>query len=87
MARQYKTGLIITGDASGGIRAVRATEKELGQLNQRFEGGSRRARTFAKESGGVSREMQVLRRMAAPVGAALAGMFAGRALQQQIDFG
>lgn len=86
MARQYKTGLIITGDASGGIKAVRATEKELGQLNQRFDQGGKRAKRFARQTSGVSREMQVLRRMAAPVGAALAGMFAANSLRNQINF-
>lgn len=86
MARQYKTGLIITGDASGGIKAVRATEKELGQLNKGFDRGSKRAKKFAENSGGVSREMAVLRRAAAPVAATIAGLFAANNLRNQIDF-
>jgi len=86
MARQYKTGLIITGDAKGGIRAINATEKELGQLNQGFGRGARRSRQFARSTGGVSRELQVLRRAAAPVAAAVAGLFAVSSLRQQVDF-
>lgn len=86
MAKQYKTGLIITGDASGGIRAVKATEQELGKLNKGFDRGSQRARTFARESGGVSKEMAVLRRTAAPLAGVLAGMFAVNTLRGQIDF-
>ena len=29
MSRTYKTGLLITGDAKGGVRAVQMTAKEL----------------------------------------------------------
>ena len=86
MARQYKTGLIITGDASGGIRAIQATDQELGKLNQGFDRGSARSKAFGRDVGSTSRELQLLRRAAAPVGAMLAGMFAARSLQNQIQF-
>lgn len=46
MAQNYKAGLIITGDASGGIRAIKATEGELSKLNQGFGRGSRDSRRF-----------------------------------------
>ncbi|SES12617.1 Tail length tape measure protein [Vreelandella subterranea] len=86
MARQYKTGLIITGDASGGIRAIRSTDEELGKLNKAFNRGTRRSKQFRQSVNGTSRELQVLRRAAAPVAAALAGVFAANSLRGQIDF-
>lgn len=76
MARQYKTGLIITGDASGGIKAIQATEKELGQLNKGFERGSRRAKTFGHNANKTGRELEFLRNTAMSVGTAIAGAFA-----------
>lgn len=50
MAQNYKAGLIITGDASGGIRAIKATEDELGKLNQGFARGSRDSRRFGSDA-------------------------------------
>lgn len=76
MARQYKTGLIITGDASGGIKAIQATEKELGQLNKGFERGSRRAKQFGRDTNETGRELEFLRNTAMSVGTAVAGAFA-----------
>ncbi|WP_016854796.1 hypothetical protein [Halomonas smyrnensis] len=97
MARQYRTGLIITGDASGGIKAIQATENELDQLNQGFERGGKRAKRFGQDAdragrqlgsvtdaaGDTSRELDVLRGAAVSVGAALAGAFAVNNLAAQ----
>lgn len=33
MTRTYKTGLLITGDAKGGVRAVQMTQRELDKLD------------------------------------------------------
>jgi len=87
MAQTYKTGLIITGDASGGIRAIKATEDELGKLNQRFDRGSRRSRQFNQDVNATSQGLAVLRRAAAPIAGAIAGMFAANSLQNQINWG
>lgn len=87
MAQTYKTGLIITGDASGGIRAIKATEDELGKLNQGFDRGGRRSKQFTQNINGTSRELQVLRRAAAPIAGVIAGMFAANSLQNQINWG
>ena len=83
MARQYKTGLIITGDASGGIKAVRATEKELGQLNQRFDRGTQRARAFREESDNAGTSLGVVRNMAVAAGGAIATAFAAQNIAGQ----
>ena len=87
MAQQYKTGLIITGDASGGIRAIRATDEQLARLNQGFDQGSRRSRQFNQDVNATSQGLTVLKRAAAPIAGAIAGMFAANALQNQIDWG
>ena len=87
MAKQYKTGLIITGDASGGIRAIKATDNELGKLNQGFDQGSRRSRQFNQDVNATSQGLTVLKRAAAPIAGAIAGMFAANTLQNQIDWG
>lgn len=50
MAQNYKTGLIITGDASGGIRAIKATEDELSKLNKGFDRSSRDSRRFGSDA-------------------------------------
>jgi hypothetical protein len=87
MAQNYKTGLIITGDASGGIRAIKATDNELGKLNQGFDRGSRRSRQFNQDVNATSQGLAVLKRAAAPIAGAIAGMFAANTLQNQIDWG
>ncbi|SDL77457.1 hypothetical protein SAMN05661010_02510 [Modicisalibacter muralis] len=76
MARQYKTGFIITGDASGGIKAIKATESELAQLNKGFDRAGNKAQQFAKRTNDTGRELEFLRNTAVGVGAALAGAFA-----------
>lgn len=86
MARQYRTSLIITGDASGGIRAIRDTDDQLGRLNRGFERGTQRSRSFQREVGSTSTELAALRRAAAPLAATLAGVFAANTLKSQIDF-
>ncbi|WP_311948967.1 EF-hand domain-containing protein [Halomonas piscis] len=79
MARQYKTGLIITGDASGGIRAIKATEDQLGKLNRGFDRGTQRSRQFQQSVNNAGREMQAFRRSALAVttvfAAAASGMY------------
>ncbi|WP_083024963.1 hypothetical protein [Vreelandella lionensis] len=86
MAQNYKAGLIITGDASGGIRAIKATDDELGKLNQGFDRGSRRSRQFNQDVNATSQGLAVLRRAAAPIAGIFAGMFAANTLQGQINW-
>ncbi|RUR43378.1 tape measure protein [Vreelandella populi] len=57
MAQNYKTGLIITGDASGGIRAIKATEDELGKLNQGFSRGSRHSKSFGNDAARAGQQL------------------------------
>lgn len=87
MAQNYKTGLIITGDASGGIRAIKATDDELGKLNKGFDRGSRRSKQFNQNVNATSQGLNVLKRAAAPLAGAIAGMFAANTIQNQVDWG
>ena len=85
--REYKAGFVITGDASGGIRAMRATDSELGKLNQGFDRGSRRSKQFNQDVNATSQGLAALRRAAAPIAGAIAGMFAANTIQNQVDWG
>jgi Ca2+-binding EF-hand superfamily protein len=97
MAQTYKTGLIITGDASGGIRAIKATEDELGKLNQRFDRGARQSKQFGSDASragqqlreidtganDASRGLEVLRSNVVGVAAAMATAFGANSIIQQ----
>lgn len=83
MAKNFKTGLIITGDSKGGVRAVRATSSEIRKLNQNFDAGSKRARSYGNETRETARELEFLKQHALGVGAAIAGAFAANNLAQQ----
>lgn len=83
MAQQYKTGIIITGDASGGIRAIRATDEQLARLNQGFDQGSRRSRQFNDDVNDTSEGLNTLRASAGGVAAALAGAFGAGSIINQ----
>lgn len=83
MAKQFKTGLIITGDASGGIKAIQATDRELVELNREFTRGRQQAKKFGDQNRELSREMEFLRGKAIGVGASVAGMFAVGSLMNQ----
>ncbi|WP_422102006.1 hypothetical protein [Vreelandella sp.] len=97
MAQTYKTGLIITGDASGGIRAIKATEDELGKLNQRFDRGARQSKQFGADASRAGQQLrdidtganeasqglEVLRSNVVGVAAAMATAFGANSIIQQ----
>ena len=71
MSRQYRTGLIIEGDASGGIRAIRATDDHLHRLNRTYGRTGQGARRFAGDVDVSTRALQMLRRYVGMVAAGL----------------
>lgn len=97
MAQTYKTGLIITGDASGGIRAIKATEDELGKLNQRFDRGARQSKQFGADASRAGQQLrdidtganeasqglEVLRSNVVGVAAAMVTAFGANSIIQQ----
>lgn|GEM_PF-2099869 len=90
MSNNLTLSVTLTGDGkqlSGTLKNAQGEVQAFGGTTER-EGG-RAERSLAnveRRAGTVGRELQVLRRLAAPVGAALAGMFATRALQGQVDY-
>lgn len=48
MAKQYKVGIIISGDAKGGVQAVQATREQLDKLNTSQKKVSKNSDAFSK---------------------------------------
>lgn len=90
MANNLTLSVTLTGDGrqlSGTLRNAQGEVQAFGGSTVRE--GDRAERSLAnveRRAGTVGRELQVLTRLAAPLGAAFAGMFAGRAIQSQIDY-
>lgn len=57
MAKEFRTGIIITGDANGAIKAVAATDEELRKLSDTQEKSNRRARQLAGSMNGLAKEL------------------------------
>lgn len=55
MAKKYRTGIIIEGDSRGGIRAVRATEKEVAKLEKRSRSTARSVSALSTATAHVRR--------------------------------
>ncbi|ROO31974.1 hypothetical protein [Salinisphaera japonica] len=78
MARQYKTGLVITGDAKGGIRAIRATESEIAKLDAASaRSAARQRRTATVAARGYRNLTSTIARTSAAIGALGAGAAVG----------
>ncbi|TKJ11107.1 hypothetical protein [Halomonas sp. 15WGF] len=90
MANNLTLSVTLTGDGrqlTGTLRNAQGEVQAFGGSTVRE--GDRAERSLAnveRRAGTVGRELQVLTRLAAPLGAAFAGMFAGRAIQSQIDY-
>lgn len=98
MARNnYQAGIVITGDASGGIRAIQKTGKELNELEQRFQRGASQSKKFGTDVSSVSQQLhdvdesagaasgglEVLRTNLGGVAAAMATAFGAGSIIQQ----
>ena len=98
MARNnYQAGIVITGDASGGIRAIQKTGKELNELEQRFQRGASQSKKFGTDVSTVSQQLhevdesagaasgglEVLRTNLGGVAAAMATAFGAGSIIQQ----
>ena len=57
MANSYRTGILITGDASGAIRQIKLTDDELQKLNSTKGKSTTRARDLAREWGSVAKSV------------------------------
>ena len=72
----YKTGLVITGDASGGIKAVKATDAELNRLNRGFDKTGRSSKRFASDLKQGNTELKAFTSAAKAAAASLGGLLA-----------
>ena len=55
--KQYRTGIVITGDAKGGVRAVQLTNDELGKLNKTTGKNTKAQNKNRKETKDSSKSM------------------------------
>jgi len=60
MARQYKAGLLITGDAKGAVQATKLTQDQLKKLNTTHKLGAKYAKQHASAIGGLTSMMKGL---------------------------
>lgn len=87
MSRRFRTEFIIDGDSSGGVRAIKNTEREIDKLNAKMQTGTQRQLQFAEGSNTMASQLALVRRAAAPLAGIVAGMFTVNALRDQVAFG
>lgn len=94
MSQEFKTGLVITGDATGGVRAIKATTGELDRLEGRLNKSDRNSKKLGKtldQTGRSSRDfgrnvkssgadIEWMTGKAKAAAGVLAGLFAGQAV-------
>jgi len=78
MAKKFKTGIIITGDAKGGVKAIKATDSQLKTLDRQQK---RNTRSAAKMASAFSHVRRNARRYSAALGVAVVGIVALTARQ------
>jgi hypothetical protein len=72
----YKTGLVITGDASGGIKAVRATDDELKKLSKGFNEAGKNSKRFENNIKQSSAELDLMSGIAKTAALSIGGLLA-----------
>lgn len=84
MAKTYKTGLVITGDAKGGIKAVELTKDQLTKLNKTQRKSTEYAKEYATQ---ITKNGRRLANYAGVAATAMAGIGAAmvRSNLQSID--
>ena len=67
MAKNYQVGLVIKGNAKGGVSAVKATKDELSQLNTKQKRFQKEAKSSSASIGGMTKEFGLLKGVVAGV--------------------
>lgn len=67
MPKNYQVGLIIKGNAKGGVSAVKATKDELAQLNSKQKRFQKEAQTSRASIGGMTKDFGLLKGVVAGV--------------------
>lgn len=83
MAKTFTTGLVITGDAGGGVRAIKSTENALGRLNRTVKTSASTTNDYTASTQRSDASLNTLANTARTAAAALSGVFAVGALQGQ----
>lgn len=83
MAKTFTTGLVITGDAGGGVRAIKSTENALGRLNRTVKTSANTTNDYTASTERGDASLSTLANTARTAAAALSGVFAVGALQGQ----
>lgn len=83
MAKTFTTGLVITGDAGGGVRAIKSTEDALGRLNRTVKTSASTTNDYTASTQRSDASLNTLTNTARTAAAALSGVFAVGALQGQ----
>lgn len=60
MAREYRAGLLFTGNADGAVKAAQATEKEINRLNSAQKRGQESTKSYASSWSGLGGVMRGL---------------------------
>lgn len=81
MAKTVRTGLLITGDASGAVQATQLTRDELDKLNAKQQETGRASQTLRERMDGVSTSLRSVAKFAATAGAAVGAVAAGALVQ------
>jgi hypothetical protein len=85
LAKNFKTGVIITGNADGAVKAVNLTEKQLANLNKTTKRTGKSTKKLKEETSDGALTMASLAKAAAVAGTALAAMGINSVVQDFLD--
>lgn len=83
MAKTFTTGLVITGDGTGGVRAFKSVEDAARRFERTVSNATDAAEQFQDQAGDNDAALQTLANTARVAAGALAGVFAVGSLQGQ----
>ncbi|KFF48092.1 hypothetical protein GY26_15975 [Gammaproteobacteria bacterium MFB021] len=83
----YKAGIVITGDASGGLRAIQATDEQLEQLNKQTGRNTKSQRRFSQQMRETETSMGYVAKSARALAPLVGTLFTAQAIRSQVDFG
>ncbi|MFP2768026.1 hypothetical protein [Oceanisphaera sp. KMM 10153] len=83
MVKTFTTGLVITGDPSGGVRAFKSVSDAAGRYDRSLRDTNKRTEQFDRQSQQADATLATMTNTARTAAAALSGVFAVGALQGQ----
>lgn len=84
MANNFRTGILITGDAKGGVRAVQLSRAELAKLNTSQRRAQQGTRAFRGEVERTTKSLGSMQSLARRAAAAVAAIGVGRTVIQGV---